>query len=113
MLAFLSEMYWCAALFFSVLFGWQLLATLFGHVGGSEHADMASGGHNVAGGHDVQETAVHGSDTIASFKLISVRSVTAFGFLFGWAGVMYMRKSPASPTTSSCSTASSGGPWAC
>jgi membrane protein implicated in regulation of membrane protease activity len=103
---FLIDMYWGVAIFSSVLFAWQLLGTLFGHFTGGEHVD--SGGadmHDVtgaavhdggAGGHAVQETTVHGADTVASFKLLSIRSVTAFGLLFGWAGVLY-RKSGTSP----------------
>jgi membrane protein implicated in regulation of membrane protease activity len=90
----LVDAYWIAAVFFSVLFGWQLLSTLLGGFGGAEHVD--TGGTDVhdvgpAGGHDVQESTVHGADSMASFKLLSVRSVTAFGLLFGWAGILYTR----------------------
>jgi hypothetical protein len=89
--SFLSSVYWGSALFFSVLFGWQLLATLFGHFGGGDNIDagaahdVGAGGHDVAAGHDA---AV---DSVASFKLLSIRSMTAFGLLFGWAGVLYHR----------------------
>jgi hypothetical protein len=96
-LAFLLEMYWTLAIAFSVIFAWQLLATLMGHFSGGEHVDMGSGGGDVAGGHDVvgtHEGAIQGAESVASFKLLSVRSVTAFGLLFGWAGVLYMRDVP-------------------
>jgi membrane protein implicated in regulation of membrane protease activity len=89
--SFLSSVYWGSALFFSVLFAWQLLATLFGHIGGGDNIDASAvhdagaGGHDVAAGHDA---AV---DSVASFKLLSIRSMTAFGLLFGWAGVLYHR----------------------
>jgi membrane protein implicated in regulation of membrane protease activity len=85
--------YWGSALFFSVLFAWQLLATLFGHFGGGDQVDAgaqdAAGGHDVAGDHAAH--AAQAIESIATFKLLSVRSVTAFGLLFGWAGVLYQR----------------------
>jgi uncharacterized membrane protein YjfL (UPF0719 family) len=106
MLAFLTEMmYWGVAAFFSALFLWQLLSTLLGGIGGTEHieaggtdvhADLGAAGHDVAG-HDVggHDAAGHEPGTavesVATFKLLSVRSVTAFGLLFGWAGVLYLR----------------------
>jgi len=93
---FLADMYWVVAILFSIMFAWQLLATLLGGIGGTENVDM-SGGHDIAGGgHDVSGSghdagAVHGADSVASFKLLSVRSVSAFGLLFGWAGVLYLK----------------------
>ena len=106
MLGLIDEIYWGAAVFFSILFLWQLLATLFGHIGGGEHVevaggghDLAAGGHDVAGGHDAaaangaHDGAVGAAESVASFKLLSVRSITAFGMLFGWAGVLYSRAS--------------------
>jgi membrane protein implicated in regulation of membrane protease activity len=91
---FLSSVYWGSALFFSVLFAWQLLATLFGHFGGGDQIDAgahdAVGGHDVAGGHAGYEAA-QAIESVATFKLLSVRSVTSFGLLFGWAGVLYQR----------------------
>jgi membrane protein implicated in regulation of membrane protease activity len=99
-LAFLTEMYWGLAILFSLMFAWQLLATLFGHFSGAENVDAGAMGHDIAaGGHDVvgqdgHDGAVHGADTIASFKLLSIRSATAFGLLFGWAGVLYGGEEP-------------------
>ena len=110
MLAFLTEMmYWGVAAFFSALFLWQLLSTLLGGIGGTEHieaggtdvhADLGAAGHDVAG-HDVAGHAGHEAGTavesVATFKLLSVRSVTAFGLLFGWAGVLYSRGTEPGP----------------
>lgn len=107
MLALLSEtMYWGIAVFFSVLFAWQLLSTIFGGIGGTEHmeasgagadaggADAGAAGHDVAGhdvgGHDAHD-AVQAVESVATFKLLSVRSATSFGLLFGWAGVLYLK----------------------
>jgi len=101
-LALLSEIYWGSAVFFTAIFVWQLLATLFGHVGAADHADVAGAGdatgahdavgaHDAGAGHDVQETGLQAADSVASFKLLSIRSIVAFGVLFGWAGVLYLR----------------------
>jgi len=92
-LELLSEIYWGAALFFTAIFVWQLLATLFGHVGAADQADV-SGAADATGAHDAvgaQEANIHAADSVASFKLLSIRSVVAFGVLFGWAGVLYQR----------------------
>lgn len=89
-LALLHEVYWGSAVFFSVIFLWQLLATIFGHIGGADHAD-AVGAHDAGAGHDAQEANIQAADSVASFKLLSVRSVVAFGVLFGWAGILYLR----------------------
>jgi len=94
--SFLTSVYWGAALFFSVLFAWQLLATLFGHFGGADQVDASAvhdagaGGHDVGAGHAAHEGAQAG-ESVATFKLLSIRSMTAFGLLFGWAGVLYHR----------------------
>jgi len=94
--SFLSSVYWGSALFFSVLFGWQLLATLFGHISGGDQVDAGTA-HDAGGGHDggaaghAGHEAGTAAESIATFKLLSVRSVTAFGLLFGWAGVLYHR----------------------
>jgi len=100
----IGSIYWGAAVFFSILFLWQLLATLFGHIGGggettdvSAGHDVGAGGHDVAGGHDAaaghgHDGAVGAAESVASFKLLSIRSITAFGMLFGWAGVLYSRQ---------------------
>jgi len=97
-LALLSQIYWGSAVFFSVIFIWQLLGTLFGHAAGADHADVAgadaAGAHDAVGAHDAQEAAVHGAESVASFKLLSIRSVVAFGVLFGWAGVLYTKYNP-------------------
>lgn len=101
-LALLHEVYWGSAVFFSVIFLWQLLATIFGHLGGADHADAvgagdatgahdAVGAHDAGAGHDAQEANIQAADSVASFKLLSVRSVVAFGVLFGWAGILYLR----------------------
>jgi hypothetical protein len=97
MIEYLLDVYWGVAIASSVLFLWQMLATLFGGIGGAEQADAGSqdlsgAAHDVAVASADQAAAVHGADTIISFNLLSIRSITAFGLLFGWAGVLYARE---------------------
>jgi len=99
-----NQFFYGAAAFFSVFFLWQLLAALVG-LGGGEDAD-------VDGDIDVDADAAgdagelddgtysefeHGAEmdadaTVASFKLVGVRSVLAFCTLFSWAGAMYLNQ---------------------
>jgi hypothetical protein len=75
------------ALFFSLLFLWQLAGMLLG-ADGSGHGD---GGHMPA--HDAPGESGHGDahdNGSVVFSLISVRSIVAFGTLFSWAGSLYL-----------------------
>ena len=88
-----TQGFFCAAAFFSVIFIWQFIMALFG----------MGGDHDIVGDHDVQvdgETAVDGVDTaghdavdtVAAFNMFSVRSILAFCMLFSWAGALYLQK---------------------
>ena len=83
----LNQVFYGVAVFFSVLFLWQFITTLIGlsdSADGIAQDDLSADdvGPDVDGGpHD------HG---IVAFKLLSVRSVIAFGMLFGWAGALYL-----------------------
>lgn len=46
---------------------------------------------------DAADMTIHTVDTVASFKLLSVRSIIAFGTLFAWAGALYLMESVAVP----------------
>jgi membrane protein implicated in regulation of membrane protease activity len=76
-----------AALFFSLMFLWQLIAMLLGVHGDShmaaDHGDM---GHGEVG-HDTSDSH---ADSGITFTLISLRSVLAFATLFSWAGALYL-----------------------
>ena len=95
----LQQVFFAAAVFFSVIFLWQMLAALMGLAGG-EDADMA-GGHPDADNYDFDhqdsgamedgEVQDHpGEGTMHAFKLLSLRSIIAFGLLFCWAGTFYL-----------------------
>jgi membrane protein implicated in regulation of membrane protease activity len=91
-----TQAFYAAALFFSALFLWQLIAALMGLGGGEDFdvdagddadmdADVAAGEHpEFEHGADVDGTA-----TMASFKLLSFRSILAFLMMFSWAGALY------------------------
>jgi len=83
-LSVLNKCFAVAALFFSVLFVWQLIGMFLGF-DGEGHADAAHTGMDHAG----SDSDHHGGGEIA-FTLVSVRSVIAFGTLFSWAGTLYL-----------------------
>ena len=93
------------AAFFSVLFLWQLFAAIMGLAGGGADldgdadidadmdADMdadadAGADADVAG--DGMEGDQGGAGSMAAFKLLSLRSIIAFGTLFTWGGTLYL-----------------------
>ena len=84
----LNQGLYVVAIFFSTLFLWQFIAALVGlsgdvDVGDSGDADLGDAGPEVDDG-------FHESG-LAAFKLLSIRSVIAFGMLFGWAGALYLQ----------------------
>ena len=87
----LNRAFYYAALFFGVLFLWQIIAALIGL--GDHDAD---GECEVTCDHDVTyEDFEHGAesdavDSTVSFRILGVRSVITFFTLFTWGGAMYM-----------------------
>ncbi|KPK83673.1 MAG: hypothetical protein AMJ81_07630 [Phycisphaerae bacterium SM23_33] len=95
--------FYIAATFFSVLFLWQLIATLIGLSGGEEvEVDTgADADADVDVGHDLEPgdhpefehgAAVDAAETMVAFKLLSLRSILAFCMLFSWAGALYLNR---------------------
>lgn len=81
----LNQWFFIAAAFFSVFFVWQIIMAFFGlGVVADIDTHIDSDVH-----HDSTEDA---GDSVAAFKLLSVRSVIAFFTLFTWAGALYMSK---------------------
>ncbi|HRT30195.1 MAG TPA: hypothetical protein P5527_10410 [Kiritimatiellia bacterium] len=80
-LSALNRGFFCAAVFFGVLFVWQLLATLAG-LGGDDVADGDVTVDDVTGG--------DAAETMSAFKLLSIRSVVTFFTLFSWGGALYL-----------------------
>ncbi|OGV62818.1 MAG: hypothetical protein A2283_02620 [Lentisphaerae bacterium RIFOXYA12_FULL_48_11] len=81
----LNHWFFIAAAFFSVFFVWQIMMAFFGlGVDTDMDTDLETGIH-----HDSVDDA---TDSVAAFKLLSVRSIIAFFTLFTWAGALYMSK---------------------
>jgi len=76
-LSSLNQGVYALASFFTILFAWQFLAALVGF-----------GGSDLDPGPEVDDGVT--SDGIAVFKLLSIRSVIAFGMLFGWTTALYL-----------------------
>jgi len=91
----LNQVFYVIATFFSVIFIWQLISALVGLAGGEGDldADMGAdvdldGDMDFDGleGHSVGEAA----DSLAAFRILSIRAVLAFGTLFSWAASLYL-----------------------
>ncbi len=80
-LSALNRGFFSAAVFFGVLFVWQLAVTLFG-LGGDGLADGDVTADDVSGG--------DAAETMSAFKLLSIRSIVTFLTLFSWGGALYL-----------------------
>ena len=95
----INQWFYYAAAFFSVFFIWQLIAVFLG-LSGDDAGDACDAGD--AGDADLDGAAEHAYDdfeqgadgdaaeTVASFKLLSIRSIVAFFTLFTWGGALYL-----------------------
>jgi membrane protein implicated in regulation of membrane protease activity len=85
----LNKAFAVGALFFGVLFLWQIVGMFLGldshHQTDTAH-DQADMGHDQDGGD--HQTRTNGAG--ASFSLVSIRSAIAFATLFTWAGTLYL-----------------------
>jgi len=92
----LNQWFFIGAAFFSVFFVWQVVMAFLGLGSGTEldaHVDSTMH-HDSTGDAD---------DSVAAFKLLSVRSVVAFFTLFTWAGALYMSKGNSTASSLLCS----------
>jgi len=89
-----NQWFYVSAAFFSVFFGWQLIAALLGLAGGEEadvDADAEAADIDQDAHMDFEQGAVaDAGETVAAFKLLSIRSILAFLTLFSWAGALYL-----------------------
>lgn len=85
------QSFYCAAVFFSVFFVWQMIAALMGlddsHGGGSDSFDGSVDHTYDNFEHGAQTDA---TETLSAFKLLSVRSLITFATLFSWGTALYM-----------------------
>ena len=104
-LSALNQAFYAAAVFFSTIFIWQFSSSLSAVSGDAGDADV--GGDMGADGDfssadtdvDMPSAGYAGADLddlvddapgLATFRLLSVRSILAFGTLFSWAGALYL-----------------------
>jgi hypothetical protein len=102
----LNQGFYCAAAFFGVLFIWQLLGAILGLDGDDADVD-AAGDVDVDGTYDDFEhgAEVDSSATLASFKLVSIRSLVTFFTLFTLGGALYMDRGDTTARSLGYSTA--------
>jgi len=98
----INQWLYASALFFSLLFLWQMISAFSGlsadhDLGGVHHAGFDAAGLHHPGGADVGaadqhpgEVGAEAQESLAAFKLFSVRSVMAFFTMFSWAAALYM-----------------------
>lgn len=108
-----SKVFLSIATVFSVFFVWQFIMTILGMTGGGGDMEAGADVGEVSADFDAEGFSAEIGEDVAvdvggdvggdfdadagdldvesamSFKLLSFRSVIAFGMLFGWAGVLY------------------------
>lgn len=78
----LTKGFFGVAILFSIVFFWQMIMAFVGLSGGDASFDShvdASGAHHADNDNDA---------SVAAFKLLSFRSLLAFGMLFAWDGAL-------------------------
>jgi hypothetical protein len=98
-LTVLNQTFYGIAAFFSVFFIWQLLAALVGLGGGEGEAEF-EGAEDAGDIDDIDTDATYEDfeqgaeadavETIAAFKILSLRSIVAFFTLFSWGMALYL-----------------------
>lgn len=102
----MNKALFASAIFFSLLFVWQLISAILGldtdshtdlHTGGFDSAEDIPDGHDVTGpghsGHVGDTPLAHADDLTAgqvTYSLVTIRSIIAFGTLFSWAAALFM-----------------------
>lgn len=109
----LNQVFWGLVVFFTTLFVWQFIASFAGLLVDTD-ADVGADAHGLDGAadhdapHDLHGDVAAGNGDghaglepshdahaedhggLATFRLLSVRSVLAFGMLFSWAAALYL-----------------------
>lgn len=100
-LSALNRTFYVLALFFSTIFVWQFISSFAGLGGEGEGeaggeidagADMGDGDLEAPEDVDLAEDIAG----LATFRMLSIRSMLAFGTLFSWAGALYLPRNSSS-----------------
>lgn len=105
----LNQVFYALAVFFSVLFGWQLVSSFSalgdadGTIDDVSDTDVSDADVSDAGAPDVEasdgdavgdgDALDQESESVTTFRLLSLRAILAFGTLFSWAGALYLQRS--------------------
>ena len=87
-----AKWFYGGAVFFSVFFLWQFISSLIGLSGG-EDIDVDAGDMDVDADVDADIEAASAGDaaeSLAAFRLLSIRAILAFFTMFAWAGALYL-----------------------
>ena len=88
-LSTLNQAFYVGAVFFSTIFAWQFISTFGGLSGdGDVGADADADVDIDLGEPDLVEDVAG----MATFRMLSIRSILAFGTLFSWAGALYLQQ---------------------
>jgi len=93
-LARINQVFYGAAIFFSVFFVWQLISALMG-LDGEGADDAADGGDpdaDSASHHFGDGSESDAAETTIAFRLLSIRSIITFCTLFTWGGALYLSR---------------------
>jgi len=96
-LSSLNRAFYVAAVFFSTIFAWQFISSVSGLGGDSEELGGDADGDAGMDGVEIDADAADGADDLledaaglTTFRMLSIRSLLAFGTLFSWAGALYL-----------------------
>jgi len=95
-LSSLNQVFFVVAVFFSTIFVWQLASSVSGLTGAESDAEADGGDMDMDGDvladADGADDFVDDAPGLVTFRLLSIRSIIAFGTLFSWAGALYMQQ---------------------
>lgn len=94
-LSALNQAFFVLAVFFSTLFGWQFVASFVGGLaaGGESELGGDADAADVGAEFEAQDgDLVEDVAGLATLRLLSIRSIFAFGTLFSWAGALYLQE---------------------
>jgi membrane protein implicated in regulation of membrane protease activity len=90
----LNQTLYIGAAYFSLLFLWQFISALLGLAGEGADVEMDIDADLDIDGMDLDDleaaSVEEAAESIASFKILSIRAILAFCTLFCWAGAMYL-----------------------
>jgi len=82
-----NQVLYVLAAFFSLIFIWQFISSLIGLAGGEADVDVDA---DVDAGDIEAHSLEDASDTVAAFRILSIRAVLAFLMLLCWGGALYL-----------------------